>query len=125
MAVLVLSKLWVNRLDTGEAVSAYSQDRAEAHTSDGEVRGYAGGRQRSITREGEAGQFTFTLRRVPLADVETLRTWKGLTVQVRDNRGRKFFGVYFGVPIVKEYRDNLDLYDVTIELRTVTVSEGV
>jgi len=123
MAVLALSKLWVNRMDNGQAVSAQSAGRGRNHDQAGEVRTYAGGRQRSVTIAGERGQFSFRLLDVSLATVELLRTWIGADVQVRDHRGQRFFGVFFGVNIV-EYKDP-SFYDVAIVLRTVTVVEGV
>lgn len=124
MAVLNLTRVWVNRLDNGAAVSAQSGiARSRQHTVDGEVSTWAGGRQRASTAEGERGQFGVTLRLLPLSTVETLRTWVGVPVQVRDARGQRFFGIFFGVEI-KENRE-ATLYDVEIALLTLTVTEGV
>jgi hypothetical protein len=123
MATLTLDRVWVNRMDSGESVSAMSGvARSRQHDMAGEVRTYAGGRQRSVTTEGERGQFAFTLRLVSQDAIDTLREWKGLDVQVRDHRGQRFFGVYFAVNVI-ELRE-ATLYDVAIELRTVTVVEG-
>lgn len=121
MATLTLTKVWVNRVDTGEAVSAQSSvERSREHSLAGEVRTYAGGRQRAVSQAGEAGKFQVTLRFLPAVTVEKLRTWIGLPVSIRDARGQQFYGVYFTVPVV-EHRSPLD-YDVTIDLRTVTVA---
>lgn len=122
ISTLTLTKVWVNRVDTGEALSAPSSGRSRAHSLAGEVRSYAGGRQRSIVVEGERGTFAFTLLRLTLDQVETLRSWTGVTVQVRDHRGQRFFGVYYDVGIT-EYKD--DYYSVSISLATVTTDEGV
>ena len=122
MAVLTLSMLWINRLDNGAAISAQSADRGRTHDQAGEVRTYAGGRQRAVTIAGERGQFTFRLAYVTLATVELLRSWVGADVQVRDHRGQRFVGVFFGVTIA-EYKDPTS-YDVAIVLHTVTVVEG-
>lgn len=125
MATLNLTKVWVNRLDTGEAVSAQSdRKRAREHSMAGDVRTYAGGRQRAISQEGERGTFDVTLVRVTPADIETLRAWQGIPVQVRDHRGQRFVGVFFAVPVV-EQRDDVNAYDVPLSLRIVTVVEGV
>jgi hypothetical protein len=124
MATLTLNKLWLNRLDTGEAISAWTGDgRPQLHDMDGKVRTYGGGRQRSVATEGERGQFAFTLRDVSLATVTQLRAWKNLPIQARDHRGQRFFGVYYAVAPI-EAKDPA-LYDVSITLRVVSVDEGV
>jgi hypothetical protein len=121
VAILTLTRVWVNRIDTGEAVSAQSGiDRTREHSIVGEVRTYAGGRQRAVTQAGEQGQFQVTLRFLPFATVEKLRTWIGVPVYIRDARGQSFAGVFFTVPVT-EHRSPLD-YDVTINLRTITVT---
>jgi len=122
MAVVTLTKLWINRLDSGAAVSAQSAGRARMHDQAGEVRTYAGGRQRAVTQAGERGTFTARLVDVSLATVDVLRAWVGADVQVRDHRGQRFFGVFFAVTIT-ESKDPA-LYDAAIVLRTVTVVEG-
>lgn len=124
MATLQLTKVWINRLPTGQAVSAQSSPaRARLHEIAGEVRTYAGGRQRAITTAGERGSFTFTVVDVSLATIDTLRSWVALPVQVRDHRGQRFFGVFFAVTVTEARESNL--YDVTMDLRVVTVAEGV
>lgn len=123
MATLTLTKVWVNRLDTGEAISAVSTPtRNRAHGIAGDVRTYAGGRQRAVSVAGERGQFDVTLRFVSLTTIDTLRAWVGIPVQIRDHRGQRFFGVFFDVP-PQEHRSPLD-YDVTLSLRVVTAAEG-
>ncbi|MGW3608936.1 hypothetical protein ACWD6N_03455 [Micromonospora sp. NPDC005163] len=124
MASVSLTRMWVNRVDSGEAVSAYSIDRSRTHGIAGEVRAYAGGRQRSIAVEGERGEWSFTLRRLTLADIDTLRAWEGVLVQVRDHRGQREFGVIYDVPQV-EYVHDAARYDVGLTLRMVTAAEGV
>jgi hypothetical protein len=120
MATLTLTKVFVNRLDTGQAVAGQSGvERSREHGIEGEVRTYAGGRQRAVTRAGEQGKFEFSLRFLPAATVELLRTWVGVPVLVRDWRGQAFYGVFFRVPIT-EHRSPVD-YDVQITLMTTTV----
>lgn len=121
VAMLNLTKVWINRVDSGAAVSAQSSvERSREHAVSGDVRTYAGGRQRAVTQAGEAGKFEFTLRFVTGPTVELLRTWIGVPVYVRDARGQAFYGVFFTVPVT-EHRSPLD-YDVTLSLRTITVS---
>jgi len=125
MATLTLDRVWINRLDSGEAISAQSAPgRARSSSKDGEVRTYAGGRQRSITQAGVRGRFEVTLVQVTFADLARLESWMGVPVQLRDHRGQWFTGVFFEVPAV-EHRDNRDRYDVPLSLRTITTPEGV
>lgn len=125
MATLTLTKIFINLLSTGAAVSAYSGDERErGHDMAGEVRGYAGGRQRSITTYGERGRFSFTLIEVPDADIVTLRSWIGQGVQVRDHRGQTFYGVYHGLELA-EVKALPGHYHVAIALRTITYNEAV
>lgn len=129
MATLILDRVWIHRLDTGEAVAAKSWDRSPNYEQDGEVRTYGGGRQRAIGVAGERGTFGVTLRQVSLATVEVLRSWKGLAVQVRDHRGQRWVGVYFAVtptePLVAPGPTTGYWWDVALTVRTVTAPEGV
>jgi hypothetical protein len=114
MATLNLTKTFVTLPATGAYVAG--------QTGRGRGEGYVGGRQRSIAQEGERGTYTFVMLRLTRTDVETLRTWMGQVVQVRDNKGRRFYGVYFDVEII-EYIDAR--YNVSIKLTVVTQTEGV
>lgn len=125
MAILNLTKVFVNLYATGASVSAASAPgRPESYQVPGETRMYAGGRRRSITQEGELGAYAVTLLQVPRVDVETLRNWKGQVVQVRDNKGRLFVGTFYLVAIT-EYRDTATVFDVAIALDTLTAAVGV
>lgn len=122
MATLTLTKVFLNRLDNGESVAAPSTDRGQSYSMDGEVRSYAGGRQRFFGTTGEHGTFQVTLRRLTLAQVATLRTWKGLAVQLRDRRGQSITGTFTTVTL-KEWPDLL--YDAAITINLVTYPDEV
>lgn len=125
MATLNLTAIWINLMSSGAAVSAQSaQGRGEGYTTAGSVRSYAGGRQRSVMTVGEAGSYAFVLRLVPRSTVDTLRTWAGQAVQVRDNKGRRFFGVYYALAI-SEWVDSSTVWDLAITLSVVTANEAV
>ena len=124
MTSLTLTALFINLLSTGSYVTAQSNSRAATYANLGEVKHHSGGRQRAVTAVGEQGTFTFNLIDVPTATVDTLREWKGQAVQVRDDRGRIFTGVYFDTPTA-EVPDRKTSYNVAISLRTVTAVEGV
>jgi hypothetical protein len=125
MATLTLDRSWLNRLDTGEAISGYSDpDRQRRRGVEGEARRYAGGRIRSFSRAGLGGTFTFAFRLQTLATVEKLETWVApVTVQYRDHRGQRFFGVFYEVPPVE--RKEIGWYDIPLTLHILTIAEGV
>jgi hypothetical protein len=123
MAVLALDRVWINRLDTGESVAAPSDDRGLSYEMAGDVRTYAGGRQRAVLQEGVRGAFGFRLVWVDADMVATLKEWMGIPIQVRDHRGQIFTGVYFSVTPTEH--KGLVYFDVAISLRFVTVEASV
>lgn len=125
MTVLALNLLWVNRLDTGEAVAAKSDpsDRGQQHTRQVSVREYANGRVRSVASPGMHAQLRWKLVAVDTVVKDTLVSWQGIPVQVRDYRDQKFFGVFDSVD-VSEF-EQPSLYNAGFTLSTVTVVEGV
>jgi hypothetical protein len=124
MATLTLTKTWINLLTSGVAVSGQTaRDRPENYTVPGAVRPYAGGRQRAVTSAGVLGTYKFQLLLVSRATVDTLYSWQGLTVQVRDHKGRRFFGVFYGLSIAEIV--SRATWNVTIDLTVVTATEGV
>ncbi len=124
MAVVTLTKLFVNLLSTGEYVAAQSNARQAQYVDLVEVKRLAGGRLRAVSVVGEEGTFGFTMLDVPVADVDKLRLWKGQTVQVRDDRGRVFLGAYSTVD-TGDVGDKKTSYNVTLTVKTVTAPEGV
>lgn len=122
MAMISLRQVWINLLSTGEAVHAYSSDRGRSREQQGDVRQYASGRFRPVSVEGVRGQVVFKLRDVTETDIETLESWFGEPVCVRDYRGRVFFGVYFG--FAEDERKDKTLYDLSLALHQITYTLG-
>lgn len=123
MVAITLRQAWINLVATGAGVTAPTTGRGLEGDVGGEVRGYAGGRQRFIGKEGVSGQFTLTLRLLTLTQVVLLESWRGRLVQVRDHRGQQVFGVY--VALTRVEHKNPALYDASIVVRAVTYDEGV
>ncbi|MFC0504216.1 hypothetical protein [Micromonospora costi] len=123
MAVINLDRVWINLMSTGEAVAAFSADRARRVSVQGENRTYGGGRRRAITQEGHTDVITFTLRRVTTAQRDQLRDWLGRDVMYRDYRGQRIVGTLFDLDI-REYKAERDLYDLATTLNGVTWVEG-
>jgi hypothetical protein len=124
MTAVTLTKLWINRVDTGEAIAAQTGrgSRTQAFTRQVEVRTYASGRQRAISVAGEQGTIGFTLLMLDRATKDKLRDWAGVAVQVRDWRGQKWFGVFAGVEVIELAPSTL--YSATITLMTTSYTEG-
>lgn len=123
MPTLTLDRTWVNLLTTGEAVSAYTgRGRSRQAETEGSVQRLAGGRFRSVSTVGVRRTQTFMLRDVSASQLETLEQWVSQTVIVRDNRGRKMYGVYYQVG----YADGMNpsYYDVQLDVTEVTYQEG-
>lgn len=126
MATLTLDKTWVSLFTTGDSVAGWrtADDDGDEYGVQARVATYAGGRQRGITTEGVSGTWSVSLRGISTADTEKLRTWLGQTVLVRDNRGRKMWGLLATLPR-RTWKEQLDLYDVTVTIQLVTVVEAV
>lgn len=125
MVQLILNKTWITFATTGLSVTGYRDgDDGDSRGVAGRIATYSGGRQRAITTEGVFGEWTFTLRQVTVGDTEIMFARLGQTVLVRDNRGRKMYGVLLEAPR-KPWKEALDTYDVDIVLRLVTFPEDV
>lgn len=123
MAMITLRKLWIHLIDTGVGLSFYTApERSQSKSISGEVRTYAGGRQRSVSSIGTRSQVTVQLRQVTETDINTLTSWFGQTICMRDYRGRRWFGVFYALDIVD--RRKKTLHDVNLTLYTVTYVEG-
>lgn len=123
MTVLALTKLWINLLATGEGIAGASNPgKVQEFAVDGRMVKGANGRLRSVTVAGETGTFGYDYVLVDLATVTKLRAWQGQAVEVRDVRGQKWYGVFYGMQ-VSEYRRH-DLYRLTFSLQAVTYTEG-
>lgn len=123
MATLVLTRLWVNLLSSGEGISAPSLGVESSSGIEGGVRTYAGGRIRYVGREGVGGQLQRTLRLCTQATAEKLESWVGQTVLVRDVRGQHWWGVFSEV--TRRAIKGATTYDLAITVDLVTQSEDV
>lgn len=123
MATLQLTKVFVTLISTGVSVAAQSTERGVQHDIAGDVKTYAGGRRRFIGQEGVRGQFSFRLLLLTLTQVETLESWMGQPVLVRDRRGQAFTGVFKQVTR-SEYKDATK-YNAAVVAEFVTVADGV
>lgn len=124
MTILTLNQLWLNRMDTGEAIhGASGRSPTTGYAMDGGVRTYASGRRRAVSTAGLKVEVPRTMVALDYATKELLITWLGVHCQLRDYRGGKWFGTFFDVEVSEYMRS--DLYAATITLLTTTTVEGV
>lgn len=100
-------------------MTKYRRNPAKA----GRVQRVAGGAFRSIVQAGTAGSWRITASKIPLDALAWLEAHAGQVVCVRDDAGRKAFGVYLEVPsedVAKPRSANVDL-----EVSEITWSEAV
>lgn len=123
MAILTLTKAWLNLLDTGVGVSFYTgKEKSLTRSIKGEVRQYASGNQRAISAKGVKGVFSFTAMRLTQTNIDTLDTWLGQAVIYRDTRSRAIFGVFFDLSTTDN--SNPNYFTASITLNQVTYVEG-
>lgn len=90
----------------------------------GDVRTMANGRTRVVTRAGTPRTAQVSLEYLTRPDVDWLESHVGDLLCFRDHLGRKFFGVYFDVPVT-EVQYVSDRADLSLSLTEVTHSEAV
>lgn len=128
--ILQLTKMWLVNLATAEMLGAQTgQDRGWAASVRGEVRSYAGGRQRAVGSIGKASTWKFTLVELTQVQCELLEAWmnQGVTLLARDHRGQFMYGTFFevdrGENMAQLYPNAT--YTVSITVQRVDVVEGV
>lgn len=96
----------------------------EQDAQPGQVRTYANGRRRSVTRAGISRTINLTFDVVAdRASLDLLRSWRGQVVLFRDPRGRKVWGVFYEIEIDENVA--VDIAEVSLSLTELTVSEAV
>ena len=126
MTAVVLTRMWLNRTDTGEGISGASgRMPTTSHSKDGQRRRYASGRMRGIAVAGVAIDVPRRFVALDLAATEKLAGWLDQSVhcQLRDIRGQKWFGTFYDLEIGEYMRP--DLYWATVTLLVTTTTEGV
>lgn len=128
--IVQLTKFWLTALTDGVSVSGQSADGRPFQSSvRGEVRTYAGGRQRAVGSVGRSATWQIQLEELTLDQVIQLETWmgEGITVFARDHRGQSMYATFFGVDRGERKSQTWQnsRYTATIQLHRVDVVEGV
>lgn len=121
MPSITLDRLWLHQADDLDTyLRFFSTGRGDERAVVGEVRVYAQGRRRIITRTGSAQVLTATLRQVTDADLSTLEDWRGVLLMLRDHLGRLVWGTFFDMAVT-DYADRSG-YDVALTFQQVTTT---
>lgn len=125
-SIVTLTTVWIN-LAGDPTVSVSFSNMATltvTKTIQGEIRRYANGRTRAVTRAGVTDSAEVNLPYCDRTQITWLEDNIGQLVCVRDNYGRKFFGIYLTVP-VQEIRHTPNYGNVTLSLGEVYFTEAV
>lgn len=130
MATVQLTRFWMTNIVTQESLGAFSEGgRDRSHSVKGEVRTYAGGRQRAVGSLGSSDTWSVTLAELSPADVALLEDWvtAGVTVFARDHRGQSMYATFFEMGIKENMAQTWQYatYTASITLQRVDVTEGV
>jgi len=124
MATLTLQQAWLSLASDPAQVLRlkWSADRSFVPDVPTDVRRYAGGRARAVTRAGRIRTVTIPARVLP-AELDQLETWRGSTLLYRDGLGSRWWCVITAMPW--KPTDNASRRDVQLQLTEVTYAEGV
>lgn len=98
MASVALTQMWLH--DAADPSTAYAFEVADLRVDTAkkvDVRPYANGRYRVITRPGTQRTLSCTVQLATRSDVEVLEGWVGTLLMVRDYAGRLLYGTYGSV----------------------------
>ena len=125
MASITLETLWLNDADDPADLASFPfmSSLNSSPQQNVTITAFAGGRQIAIVTPGSANQVSVNLAACTASQRAWLETHAGTVVCVRDDRGRKFYGVYVS-PSSDEHAYNDDA-DSSLTLNEVTFSEAV
>jgi len=125
MAIVALATLWLNDASalSDSQSFPYMSKMAAVPQTPGEVRPYANGRYRAINRAGVQSRHNVTLPACSRMQIAWIEAKAGQLLCIRDDRGRKYYGVYYN-PTIDEHPYDTNA-DVTLSLIEVTHSEAV
>lgn len=125
MPVVNLGAVWLNDgLDPSDYKSFQNTTGLEVETArDGTVRRLANGRLRLVLGSAAPHTTSLTFELCDRDQIDWLEQHVGRAVCYRDDRGRKYYGVYLEVS-VRENVARQDYADANITLAEVTYPEG-
>ena len=123
MVAVSLDRVYVHLADDLSQYVAVNALVSEVPSVQGSVRQRAGGNFQAVTRTGRGTTLAVDISLANRTQIDTLRSWTGQRVMIRDPRGRKHWGLFFSADIPEI--PAVDRADVRLTLSAVTHSEAV
>ncbi len=126
MTTLTLEDAWISLAsDLSQSVTMELTGQSNMPSRPVEVRRYAGGRTRVITRPGVKKAINANFELANRADMLILEDWIGLPVLYRDPVGRRLWCVFGAVDESEIPGASLDTVNVNLTLQEITWDERV
>ena len=125
MTTLALTSTFIAPVsDLSDVLVIDQSDESHVHGARVDVRRYAGGRRRVVSRPGVTGSVSVSYRYLSRADYVALVELLGVTVLFRDQRERAVYGVVADLS-ASEFNARDLLEDVSFTLTEISFSEIV
>ena len=126
MTSIVVDAAWFNLAsDLSQSITMVLTGESDMTSRPVDVRRYAGGRVRSVTRPGTTKQLSLSFELADRADMYQLEDWIGTTVLYRDPRGRRLWGVFAAVDEGELPGVGADTVNVNLTFTQTTFDEAV
>lgn len=126
MATVTLDEGWLHdAANLATFVRVDLSSVAESAEIPADVRRYAGGRLRLVTKPGPARTVSVACKLADRAAVDTLRSWVGRLLLYRDPTGRKVWSMFGEVSITEIPGGDSTFADCSFVLREVSHTEAV
>ena len=126
MTSIVVDAAWFNLAsDLTQSITMVLTGESDMTSRPVEVRRYAGGRVRSVTRPGTTKLLNLSFELADRADMLQLEDWIGTTVLYRDPRGRRLWGVFGAVDEGELPGVGEDTVNVNLTFSQITFDEAV
>lgn len=122
MASVTLDRAWLHLAsDLATYERFWSEKPGDSRSKAGEVRAYASGRLRTITRVTRRQKLEIPAVDLTAAQIDTLDSWQSETVMYRDESGLLLFAAYFDLavdpyPFGQGYEASFTLQQVTYSI---------
>ena len=126
MTSIAIDAAWFNLAsDLTQSITMVLTGESDVTSRPVDVRRYAGGRVRSVTRPGTTKLLSLSFELADRADMYQLEDWLGSTVLYRDPRGRRLWGVFGAVDEGELPGVGEDTVNVNLTFTQTTFDESV
>ena len=126
MTSIAIDAAWFNLAsDLTQSITMVLTGASDMTSRPVDVRRYAGGRVRSVTRPGTTKLLSLSFELADRADMYQLEDWLGTTVLYRDPRGRRLWGVFAAVDEGELPGVGEDTVNVNLTFTQTTFDESV